>query len=112
MTGPDRAALEAALRNDIDPWLGCDLYTAKAVRELVAEGGRVRVRVELGFPPGAYAAALAARLQAVLGAVVGVESVEAQVGWKVVAHAVQRQLQPIAGIKNVVAVASGKGGVG
>jgi ATP-binding protein involved in chromosome partitioning len=112
MTGPDRAALEAALRNDIDPWLGCDLYTAKAVRELVADGGRVRVRVELGFPPGGYAAELAARLERVLGAVPGVEAVDAQVGWKVIAHAVQRQLQPMAGIKNVIAVASGKGGVG
>ena len=46
MTGPDRAALEAALRNDIDPWLGCDLYTAKAVRELVADGGNPTVVAE------------------------------------------------------------------
>ncbi len=112
MATPDSAALEAALRNDRDPWLETDLYTAKAVRELVVEGGRVRVRLELGFPLGAYAEELTERVKAVLGAVPGVSVVEVAVSWKVIAHAVQRQLQPMSGIRNVIAVASGKGGVG
>jgi ATP-binding protein involved in chromosome partitioning len=112
MTSPDSAVLEAALRADRDPWLETDLYTAKAVRELVVDGDRVRVRVELGFPATDYSDALVGRLEQVLGAVPGVASVEATVDWKVIPHAVQRQLQPMAGVKNVIAVASGKGGVG
>lgn len=109
---PDRAALEAALRADRDPWLDTDLYTAQAVRELVVDGDRVRVRIEAGFPLGDHAEAMAARVREVLGAVPGVGGVDAEVTWRVIPHAVQRQLQPMGGIKNVIAVASGKGGVG
>ncbi|MCA1798789.1 MAG: iron-sulfur cluster carrier protein ApbC [Xanthomonadaceae bacterium] len=112
MRTPDQAALEAALRSDQDPWLGCDLYTAKAVRELVVDGDRVRARIEVGFPLGAYAGELKERVRGVLAAVPDVGTVEVEVAWKVAAHAVQRQLQPMAGIRNVIAVASGKGGVG
>lgn len=112
MAIPENAALEAALRAWHDPFLGTDLYTARTVRELSCDGGAVRVRVELGFPLGDHAAEVEQAIRAALASVPGVESVAVSVTWNVVAHAVQRQLKPMAGVKNVIAVASGKGGVG
>jgi ATP-binding protein involved in chromosome partitioning len=76
------------------------------------EGTRTVVEVELGFPVGGYAQTLAANLQALLRSQPGLADAVVTVGWQVQSHPVQGQLQPLPGIRNVVAVASGKGGVG
>jgi ATP-binding protein involved in chromosome partitioning len=98
--------------NYVEPHLGLPLADAKAVKSVRLEGGHAVVQVELGFPAGRYAATLAAELQAMLRRAPGLESAEARVGWSVEAQAVQGQLQRLPGIRNIIAVASGKGGVG
>jgi len=88
------------------------LSDAKAVTSVRPEDGRTVVEVELGFPAGRYGAELAAALQAAIAATPGAGPAEVRVGWQVRPQAVQGGLQPLPGISNVIAVASGKGGVG
>ncbi len=81
--------------------------TAVAVHE-----GEARVDIRLGFAGDAYASQLQTSLQEYLGKLPGIDTVPVKVGWQVVSHAVQGNLQPVGKIKNIIAIASGKGGVG
>jgi ATP-binding protein involved in chromosome partitioning len=98
--------------NYVEPYLGMPLSEAKAVTSVRSEGGATRVEVELGFPARGYGPELAASLEAALAAEPGVGPAQVSVGWRVAAQAVQGGLKPLPGISNVIAVASGKGGVG
>ncbi|MDD9982217.1 MAG: P-loop NTPase, partial [Gammaproteobacteria bacterium] len=89
-----------------------DLGSAKAIKSLDIEGGNVKVGVTLGFPAAGHRSALAAALDDRIRAVAGVEDVEVEVGWKIASHAVQQGLDALKNVRNIVAVASGKGGVG
>jgi len=82
------------------------------VRTVEVAGATVRVVLELGIPVGGYREELAAALQRHLAEMGMPLAVELVLETNVIAHAVQRGLTPLPGIKNVVAVASGKGGVG
>ena len=73
---------------------------------------RIEVDVALGLPLEREFPALRARLAEVLSAATGVRDVTVTLSTAIVAHGVQRNLKPLAGIRNLVAVASGKGGVG
>ena len=108
----DQALLEAALGGTVDPLLGRDLQSAGVTRSLSLDGNRVRVRLELGFPAAGHRSALAAAVQLQLLAAKPGLAVEVVVDWDIQPHAVQKGLQPLPGVKNVIAVASGKGGVG
>jgi len=95
----------------IDPLIGRGLNEAGAIRNVTVKSGRALVALELAFPAGDYGPELAARVAEHVRAALGVEA-EVQVGWQVHTHAVQKNLQPLPGIRNIIAVASGKGGVG
>ena len=97
--------------NYVEPCLGMPLQDAKAVKSVRYDGRQICVEVELGFPLARGAAALAADLDARLAASPAGPS-RVSVGWTIPAQAVQGGLKPLPGISNVVAVASGKGGVG
>ena len=105
-----------AIRDEIgrffDPNLRQTLAEARAVRSVVAEGERVRVGLRLGIPVGGYAAELVPALERHLAAAGQPVQVLLDLEQDIGAHAVQRGLTPLPGIRNVVAVASGKGGVG
>ena len=101
-----------ALAAVVDPHTGKDFVSTRALRNLHISGGDVAFDVELGYPAKSLIAALRSSLVAAAKTVPGVTNVSANVTFKVVAHAVQRGVQLLAGVKNIVAVASGKGGVG
>ncbi len=107
-----REQVETALKAYVDPYLEKDLVSAHAVKDIQVDGGKVTVQVELGFPNAGYRGQLAADVEAQIKGVDGVEAVAVEVSTKVTSHAVQKGLKPIKGIKNIIAVASGKGGVG
>jgi ATP-binding protein involved in chromosome partitioning len=88
------------------------LGVAKAVKSVQLEGSRALVGIELGFPAGRYGRELAGALEQALAGVLGGLPVRVEVSWRVASQAVQGSLQPLPGIRNVIAVASGKGGVG
>ena len=113
MTAITRAAVETALKGYVDPYLEQDLIAAKCLKQIRIEGNRVEVEVELGFPAAGYRDALIAALREQLAAgLPGVGEIAIQLGSRIIAHEVQKGLKPLPGVKNIIAVASGKGGVG
>ena len=106
------AALHQALKSVVDVHTGKDFVSTKALKNLRIEGGDVAFDVELGYPGKSQVAPLRKALIAAARSVSGVDNVSVNVGWKIVAHAVQRGVQLLPRVKNVIAVASGKGGVG
>jgi len=110
---PTLNGLRAALDSYVDPYLGESLGAAQAVQDLEANpGGAVVARLRFGFPIGGYRDELTAALKKHLLAA-GIQTpLTVELMADIRAHAVQRNLKPIEQIKNVVAVASGKGGVG
>jgi ATP-binding protein involved in chromosome partitioning len=112
MTAVAETALLDALKTVADPNTGRDFVSAKALKNLKIDGGDVSFDVELGYPAKSQLPALRKALIAAARGVPGVENVSVNLSSKVVAHAVQRGVQLLPKVKNVIAVASGKGGVG
>jgi len=112
MTDDRLAQARLLAGNYVEPYLGMPLSEAKAVKSVRLDGARPIVEIELGFPVGDYGRTLAGELERHLRAHPGLGDAAVTVGWNVEAQAVQGQLQPLPGIRNVIAVASGKGGVG
>jgi ATP-binding protein involved in chromosome partitioning len=106
------AAVTAALQTVIDPHTGRDFVSAKQVKKLHIAGGDVSFEVELGYPAASQHPALRAALVAAVRALPGVANVSVELSMRIAAHAVQRGVQLLPGVKNIVAIASGKGGVG
>ena len=112
MTAVSKLQIEAALKEVTDPYLKQDLVSAKAIKSIDIDGGKVAIDVSLGYPAKGWQAELEGKLKAVVGALSGVSDTTVNVSWKIATHAVQRGVKPLEGVKNMIAVASGKGGVG
>jgi len=110
MASPEQ--LLQALQTVVDPNTGLDFVSTKALKNLVIDGGHVSFNVELGYPAKSQILALRTALIAAAMGVAGVDKVSAHVTVNIVAHAAQRGVALLAQVKNIVAVASGKGGVG
>jgi len=104
--------LLAALAKVQDPHTGNDFVSTKALRNLQITGGDVAFDVELGYPAKSLIPGLRTQLVAAARGVAGVANVSAHISSKIAAHAVQRGVQLLPQVKNIIAVASGKGGVG
>jgi len=108
----DQQALLQALQAVVDPNTGKDFVTSKALKNLQVVGGDVSFDVELGYPAKSQAPEFRRLLIAAAKGVPGVENVSVQITTRILAHAVQRGVQLLPQVKNIIAVASGKGGVG
>jgi ATP-binding protein involved in chromosome partitioning len=112
MAGITREQVEQSLKSIIDPNIGKDLVVTKAIKDITIDGDKVTVAIELGYPAKSMREIFSQQVTAAVSALDGVASVEVSVDWKITAHSVQKSLKPLDNIKNVIAVASGKGGVG
>ncbi|HLW25391.1 MAG TPA: iron-sulfur cluster carrier protein ApbC [Steroidobacteraceae bacterium] len=114
MTPPDdtASALRAKLGAYVDPYLGQTLAEAKAVRTVTLQGNAARIELVFGFPCADYVSELTEALARFLESELAGARLELDLRSEITAHAVQRTLKPLANVKNIVAVASGKGGVG
>ena len=106
------AAIRERIGTYIDPYLGQSLGDAKSVASVTWAGDVLHVELVLGFPCADYVDELKTALQQHLEPVLGQARLELKLRAQITAHAVQRTLKPMSQVKNIVAVASGKGGVG
>lgn len=104
--------VQAALSAVIDPNTGRDLLSSKSAKNIKIDGANVALDVELGYPAKSQIEPIRTAVTAALQALPGVQQVNANVYAKIVAHAVQRGVKLKSSVKNIIAVASGKGGVG
>jgi len=105
-------AVQTALKNVVDPNTGKDLVTSRSAKNIKVNGNDVALEVELGYPAKSQIDGLRNAVIAELKKLPGIGNVSANVYVKVVTHAVQKGVKLIPGVKNIIAVASGKGGVG
>jgi ATP-binding protein involved in chromosome partitioning len=108
----DPQAILNAAQTVLDPNTGKDFVSTKALKNLQVSGGDVAFDVELGYPAKSQFAGLRKSLVAAVKAVPGVDNVSVNLAVRVASHSVQRGVQLLPGVKNIIAVASGKGGVG
>ena len=104
--------LMSALEPLTDPLTGASWVADKAIRNLQVQGDSVSLELELGYPAQSRHEALRQLLQQAALAVPGVARVEVKISTRVLAHAVQGGVQLLPQVRNIVAVASGQGGLG
>ena len=114
MTSEREAALRSLLESYVEPYSGINLLEAGALQSVKIDGSAAQIHIRLGFPAQSYREALAEQLRELiaLNAKFGDLLLDITVDWAVASQSVQRNLKPIQGIRNIIAVASGKGGVG
>jgi ATP-binding protein involved in chromosome partitioning len=105
------AQVQSALRGLVDPNTGKDFISTRSARNISVRGEDVSLDIELGYPGKSQHEPVRRQVTQALKAA-GAGQVAVKVTSRVVAHAVQRGVKLIPGIKNIIAVASGKGGVG
>jgi len=108
----NKESVMALLGGINDENTGCDLVTAGAVREVGIHEDRISVDIRLGYPLADQGAALAADIKARLEEDPGIDVASVNVSYKIQPHKVQEELKPLDSIANIIAVGSGKGGVG
>ena len=108
----DAATLTTALQTVRDPHTGQDFVSTKALKNLQIEGTDVAFEVVLGYPAKSLIPGLRQQLIAAAKTVPGVGNVSVQVRSEIIAHAAQRGVQLLPQVRNIIGVASGKGGVG
>ncbi len=106
------AQVQQQLKATIDPTTGKDYVAGKAVKNLKVSGSDVSLDIVLGYPAKSVLEQVRTDVAEAIQALPGVGKVEVNVSFKIASHGVQGGLQLIPGVRNIVAVASGKGGVG
>ncbi|SDW28778.1 iron-sulfur cluster carrier protein ApbC [Nitrosomonas oligotropha] len=104
--------IQSILQQTIDPTTHKDYVTAKSVGAIQIAGNNVTVGIELGYPANSVKNQVQQQITAALQTVPGIGAIQVSVNSKIIPHGVQRGVKLIPGVKNIIAVASGKGGVG
>lgn len=112
MSAVNRAAVEAVLRQYNDPYLNQDPVSAGCLEAIDIQGEEVSVRLRLGYAAGLFQSGWAQLLQGALEGLAGVARASVHIRSDIAAHKAQAQVPGMANVKNIIAVASGKGGVG
>jgi ATP-binding protein involved in chromosome partitioning len=104
--------VQTALKEITDPNTKKDFLATKSARNIKVSGSDVSLDIELGYPAKTQIELIRKMVQAKLGDIPGIGKVTVNVASKIVSHSVQRGVKLIPEVKNIIAVASGKGGVG
>jgi ATP-binding protein involved in chromosome partitioning len=112
LTQITRQEVEELLSNRMDVYAGTDLVSSGWLRGVGLDGDKVAVDLRFGYPAAGLLEEQGKEIRRALEADPRISSAVVNTGWKVVAHKVQGELKPLSEIRNIIAVASGKGGVG
>ena len=104
--------IQNALKTLIDPNTNTDFISSKSAKNIQVNGNDVSVDVVLGYPANSVMAEIKILVEEQLKSVSGVSKGTVNIGSRIVAHTAQRGVPLIPNVKNIIAVASGKGGVG
>src|SRR4030095_9728243 len=104
------ADVQTRLRTLTDPVTGKDFVSGKAVKQVRVDGGDVVVDIQLGYPAKTQHGALRKLIVDAIAALPGAGRVTVNLSQKVTSHSVQRGVKLVPGVKNIIAIASGKGG--
>ncbi|HET7592787.1 MAG TPA: iron-sulfur cluster carrier protein ApbC [Rhodanobacteraceae bacterium] len=106
------AQVRARLAGIIDPHTGASLEESGEVHAVGVDGDRVAVEIALGYPADSWRNQFAGEIRELLEADAAIAQATVSVTTRIATHKVQGNLMPLPGVKNIIAVASGKGGVG
>jgi ATP-binding protein involved in chromosome partitioning len=106
------ADIQTRLRGLVDPNTGKDFVTGKAIKKIHVDGTNIDVDVQLGYPAKTQHETLRKLIADAVAAIPGAGRVGVTMSQKIASHSVQRGVKLVPGVKNIIAVASGKGGVG
>lgn len=104
--------IQNALKTLIDPDTGKDFITSKSAKNIQINGEKISLDIVLGYPAKSVMAGVKALVVEHLKSLAGVSEVDVSIGSRIVAHKVQQGVNLLPNVKNIIAVASGKGGVG
>ena len=107
-----RERIENILKTVVDSNLGRDLISAGALKQLDVGADRINVSLLLGYRCNGYKEALIPQVRSALVEQTGITNIHVEVNFKITSHVVQKGVKTLDNIKNTIAVASGKGGVG
>ena len=108
----NKESVTRRLATVIDPHTDSDLVDGKSVTDISVDGVDVKVRLTLGYPAKSWHGVLKEQVTAALADLDGLGDLAIDIDTDVVAHEVQKGVTPINGVRNIIAIASGKGGVG
>lgn len=104
--------IQSALKEITDPNTGKDFITGKSAKNIKIDGNNVSLDIVLGYPAKSQFAGIQALVEGKLKAISGIGNITVDISSRIVAHSAQRGVQLLPNVKNIIAVASGKGGVG
>ena len=104
--------IHSILKQIVDPTTGKDYVSAKAVSNVQIDQNNVSVEIELGYPAMSVKDNIQSQISDALKLIPGIVNTQVTVKSRIISHAVQRGVKLIPGVKNIIAIASGKGGVG
>ena len=104
--------VQTALKEISDPNTGKDYVTGKSARNIRIDGNDIALDIVLGYPARSQMEMIRRQVLVKLKALEGAGNVSVNVYSKIVSHSAQRGVKLVPGVKNIIAVASGKGGVG
>jgi len=107
-----RAQIEGAIQNYREPDLGKTLFELNAIKDITLNDSNVHVDIELGYPADSIKRGMIESLQASIEALADVNRATINVASKIKAHKAQSNIAAMDNVKNIIAIASGKGGVG
>lgn len=107
-----KTEIEKILGSWVDPYMEQDLVSAKTVKNIQCNDGHAKISIILGYPAKDYTETLSQQLKEKISEIPQIKSVELEITTEIVSHSVQKSLKPLPQIKNIIAIASGKGGVG
>ena len=104
--------IQNALREITDPNTNKDFISSRSAKNIKVDGNNISLDIVLGYPANSQLASIQALVENKLKTIPGIGSVFVNIGSRIVSHSVQRGVPLLPNVKNIIAVASGKGGVG